>query len=52
MTPTSEQLKLYGVDVEYVIDKAKSDLGYTPKVNVADGLKFSAAWLDHHGILY
>lgn len=52
MTPTSEQLKLYGVDVEYVIDKAKSDLGYTPKVNVAEGLKYSAAWLDHHGILY
>lgn len=52
LTPTSAQLKLYGIDVEYVIDKARSRLGYAPQVNVEKGLEFCVPWLHHHGILY
>ncbi len=52
LTPTSEQLKLYRVDVEYLIDKARNRLGYEPQVNAAQGLEFSESWLRQHGILY
>ena len=45
-------MKLYGVDVEYLIDKARNELGYAPQVNVARGLEFSASWLRHHGLLF
>jgi nucleoside-diphosphate-sugar epimerase len=52
LTPTSEQLKLYGLDAAYVIDKARSRLGYLPKVSIDRGLGFCVSWLQHHGILY
>jgi hypothetical protein len=52
LTPTSAQLKLYGIDAEYVIDKARNGIGYAPRVNVAEGLGFCASWLEHHGILF
>jgi len=52
LTPTNEQLKLYGVRVEYVIDKAKEKLGYVPRVDSRQGLEFCAAWLHQQGILY
>jgi nucleoside-diphosphate-sugar epimerase len=51
LTPTSEQLKLYGVDAEYVIEKAKTKLGYTPRVETAQGLDFCVAWLRQHGLV-
>ena len=52
LTPTSAQLKLYGINTEYVIDKARNRIGYVPRVNVAEGLGFCASWLHHHGILF
>lgn len=52
LTPTSDQLKLYGRDVEFTIDKAKEKLGYAPQVSIAQGLEFSAAWLEQHGLLF
>ena len=52
LTPTSDQLKRYRVDAEYVIDKARTMLGYAPKMKVSQGLEHSVAWLRHHGILY
>jgi nucleoside-diphosphate-sugar epimerase len=52
LTPTPEQLKLYGVDVEYLIDKAKNELGYAPQVSAARGLELSVSWLRHHGLLF
>jgi nucleoside-diphosphate-sugar epimerase len=52
LTPTNEQLKLYGVQVEYVIDKAKDKLGYVPRVDSQQGLEFCVAWLHQQGILY
>ena len=52
LTPTSAQLKLYGINTEYVIDKARNRIGYLPRVNVSEGLGFCASWLHHHGILF
>ena len=52
LTPTSEQLKLYGVDVEYLIDKARNELGYKPQVDAARGLEYCVSWLKHHSLLF
>ncbi len=52
LTPTNEQLKLYGVRAKYVIDKAKDELGYAPRVGSKQGLEFCVAWLHQQGILY
>ncbi len=51
LTPTREQLRLYGVRAEYNTAKAKSQLGYAPRVNAEQGLEFCAAWLNQHGLL-
>lgn len=51
LTPTREQLKLYRVDAEYVIEKARKLLGYSPRVNVSEGLSYSVSWLNRHGLL-
>ncbi len=52
LTPTSDQLKLYGLDVEYSIDQARQCLGYSPLVDVSQGLEFSVAWLRQQGLLF
>ncbi len=52
LTPTPGQLKSYGIDAEYTIDKAQQQLGYVPRVDVQTGLQMSVAWLKHHGMLY
>lgn len=52
LTPTPEQLKLYGVHADYVIDKARAGLGYAPAVGVTQGLDYSVRWLTRHGVLY
>ena len=52
LTPTPGQLKSYQVDAEFPIDKARQQLGYTPKVDVDSGLQMSVEWLRHHGTLY
>jgi nucleoside-diphosphate-sugar epimerase len=52
LTPTSDQLKLYGLDVEYAIDKARNQLSYLPRVNVSQGLEFGVAWLRQQGLLF
>ncbi len=52
LTPTSDQLKLYGLDVEYPIDKARQQLGYSPQVSVSQGLEFRVAWLRQQGLLF
>ncbi|MCA9152089.1 MAG: NAD-dependent epimerase/dehydratase family protein [Planctomycetales bacterium] len=52
LTPTPEQLKLYRVRAEYVIDQARQDLGYTPLVGVDEGLRQSVAWLKAYGVVY
>ncbi len=52
LTPTNDQLKLYGMDVHYPIEKACKELGYRPQVGVTQGLEFGVAWLRQHGLLY
>ncbi len=51
LTPTSEQLKLYGVDVRYRIDRAQASLGYAPQVGVSQGLDRCVAWLRQQGLV-
>ena len=52
LMPTPEQLKLYRVEAEYVIDKARAELGYVPQVNLQQGLTHCVAWLNQQGVLY
>jgi predicted dehydrogenase/nucleoside-diphosphate-sugar epimerase len=52
LTPTLDQLKLYRGRAEYVIDKARQELGYEPSVGVAQGLAYSVEWLQRQGVLY
>jgi nucleoside-diphosphate-sugar epimerase len=50
LTPTAGQLELFRLEAEYSIDKARATLGYTPQVDVAQGLDFCVSWLRHHGL--
>ncbi len=52
LTPTLDQLKLYGLRVEYSIDKARQRIQYAPQVNVSQGLDLTVAWLRHHELLF
>ncbi len=52
LTPTSDQLKLFALDVEYTIDKARTRLDYSPQVSVSQGLEFSVAWLRQQALLF
>ena len=52
LTPTSDQLKLYGLDVVYSIEKARNWLSYEPQVTVSRGLEFGVDWLRHQGLLF
>lgn len=52
LTPTSDQLKLYGRDIEFPIGKAHTVLGYAPQVGLSQGLEFSVAWLRQQGLLF
>jgi nucleoside-diphosphate-sugar epimerase len=39
-----------GADNRYTIDRARRELGYTPRVSVEDGVRIAAAWyLEHEG---
>jgi nucleoside-diphosphate-sugar epimerase len=51
LTPTSEQLKLYGVRAEYDITKARTELGYEPAVDLEQGLGYCVAWLRQQGVV-
>jgi predicted dehydrogenase/nucleoside-diphosphate-sugar epimerase len=50
LTPTREQLKLYGIRAEYPIDKARQQLGYAPRVGSEQGLAWCAAWAAQQGL--
>jgi nucleoside-diphosphate-sugar epimerase len=36
-----------GTDNRYAIDKARRDLGYTPRVTIREGVRLAAAWYRH-----
>lgn len=52
LTPTSDQLKLFGLDAEYPIHNAQRDLSYSPLININQGLEFSVAWLRQQNLLF
>jgi nucleoside-diphosphate-sugar epimerase len=37
-------VKLFGTDNRHAIDKARRELGYSPKVTIRDGIRLSASW--------
>jgi nucleoside-diphosphate-sugar epimerase len=37
-------VKLFGTDNRHAIDKAKRELGYSPKVTIREGIRLSASW--------
>jgi nucleoside-diphosphate-sugar epimerase len=37
-------VKLFGTDNRHAIDKARSELGFRPKVSLEDGVRMAAAW--------
>jgi nucleoside-diphosphate-sugar epimerase len=42
-------VKLYGSDNRLVIDKARRELGYAPRVNLREGVRLAAAWYRDKG---
>lgn len=52
LTPTADQLAMYGRKVEFPIDRAREKLGYEPAVGVSQGLGFSAQWLRQNNLLF
>ena len=50
-TGTAEELRFYGRENAYPIEKARSLLGYDPLVGMNEGIARSVSWLRHHGYL-
>jgi nucleoside-diphosphate-sugar epimerase len=50
MTPTPDELRMFGLRVRYDISKATSLLGYEPSIGVEAGLEMSARWLRHESM--
>lgn len=49
--PSSAEYDLYGRSVDFPTDRARSELGYVPSVPLAEGVRLSAAWLRHEGVV-
>jgi nucleoside-diphosphate-sugar epimerase len=47
-TPTLSEFDLYCQDTFISIEKARRLLGYEPSFTMAEGVRLSAAWLQHH----
>jgi nucleoside-diphosphate-sugar epimerase len=41
---TRHGVALFGTDNRHVIDKARNELGYTPRVELHEGIRLAAAW--------
>lgn len=50
-TPSAAELALYSRRAVYATDKARDRLGFEPLVSMAEGVRLSAQWLLHHGIV-
>ena len=46
-TPTTGELKMFGLKAHYLIDRATEVLGYRPQYTVDAGLEMSVRWLRH-----
>jgi nucleoside-diphosphate-sugar epimerase len=49
LTTNQDELNLFGLHVNYLIDKAKHAFGFSPMIGVDAGLAMSIAWLNHMG---
>jgi len=49
LTPSLDELRLFRRDCRFANDKLKTRLGFTPRVDLEQGLQATAAWLNHHG---
>ncbi|MEW6442078.1 MAG: NAD-dependent epimerase/dehydratase family protein [bacterium] len=50
-TPSPAELRLFSRNALYSTCKAKERIGFRPRVDVAAGLRTTAAWLRHNGFL-
>lgn len=50
-TPSLQELALFGRRADYVIEKARIVLGYSPRFELSRGLSLTADWLRHHRYL-
>lgn len=48
--PSTAEYDLYGRVVHFPIDRARAELGYDPKIDMAKGVELSAQWLAHEGV--
>jgi nucleoside-diphosphate-sugar epimerase len=44
---TRHGVNLFGTDNRHAIDKAERELGYTPQIPLAEGIRLAAAWYGH-----
>jgi nucleoside-diphosphate-sugar epimerase len=44
---TRQGVKLYGTDNRHAIEKARRELGYTPRVSLREGIRLAASWYSH-----
>jgi len=40
------RLKFLSLNLDFDISKIKADLGYSPKIDMAEGMKRTKAWMD------
>jgi nucleoside-diphosphate-sugar epimerase len=50
-TPSPAEFSMYGRRASYSTRKAEQMLGWRPQVSMAEGVRFAAAWLRHHGLV-
>jgi nucleoside-diphosphate-sugar epimerase len=50
LTPSQDELKLFGLDAYYCTSKAERSFGLKPMVDIDAGLGNSVAWLNHIGM--
>ena len=43
-TPTAGEFRMYSLQTAYPIEKAARQLGWQPRIGVAEGVALSAAW--------
>ena len=47
---TQAQLKFAGLNLDFSIAKARTRLGYRPRVSFDDGMRAALAWFNEHGV--
>ncbi len=50
-TPAPAEMKLFGRDAVYRIEKARERIGFQPKTDIDSGLETTVQWLKHQGFL-